>query len=362
MKSDELIEVTKAMKLEILDIILNANLSSDKEAQLTILTIDDMFERLGLKVEEVIPEDTLRSYFKGVDEATKALSAAGINPIGGLGASISTSGQVASAFATQVHMNAIAEITDNTMLDLKAAIRTAQQNTYFTLMTTLQDVKEDLQKGVIQGKARRVITQRVSESFAKEGMTSFITIDGKRLPLDFYSETVVRTNIKMAHTKGAGERYRENGMDLFTVTGGTPTCHQCAPLRGIVFTLNPDRKDYTYMNPRDIIRHPNCNCSMSVWVEEYKTESEIKKAQRESKAFNPDKDTRSKSQKEAYEEQQRLHRINNYDKKRYAEMLSILGEERMPKGIGAFKRMKRSNSDNYKKLLQDYQDALKAIK
>lgn len=361
MTNEQLLTVISAMKLEILEILQNTNLANDKEAQQTLQIIDTMFQRLDIAVEEVIPAESLKAYYAGVDEATKALSAAGVNPIGGLAASITSSGQVRSAFTSHVHMEAIAEITDNTMLDLKSAIRTARQNTYFTLMTTLQDVKKDLQSGIIQGKAQRVITQKVAESFAKDGMTSFITIDGKRLPLDFYSETVVRTNLKTAHTKGAGERYRENGMDLFTVTGGTPTCHQCAPLRGIVFTLNPDRKDYTYMDPKDIVRHPNCNCSMSVWVEEYKTASEIEKAQRESKAFDPNKDTRSKKQKEAYEEQQRLHRWNNETKKQYARYKSVLGDD-IPKNIGAFKRMKKANSKNYQKLLRDYQDALKSIK
>ncbi|MCR1833066.1 hypothetical protein NSA56_01475 [Oceanobacillus caeni] len=358
MNNEQLLEIIKAMKLEILDILQNANLANDKEAQQTLQVIDSMFQRLDIAVEEVIPAESLKAYYAGVDEATKALSAAGVNPIGGLAASITSSGQVRSAFTSHVHMEAIAEITDNTMLDLKSAIRTARQNTYFTLMTTLQDVKKDLQSGIIQGKARRVITQRVAESFAKDGMTSFITIDGKRLPLDFYSETVVRTNLKTAHTKGAGERYRENGMDLFTVTGNTPTCHQCAPLRGVVFTLNPDRKDYTYMDPKDIISHPNCQCSMSVWVEEYKTASEIEKAQRESKAFDPNKDTRSKSQRDAYNKQQALHRWNNETKKQYARYKSVLGDD-APKTLGGFKRSKKSNSENFRELQRKYREKMK---
>lgn len=354
-------EVIGAMRLEILTILHNTNLANDKSAQRALLTIDSMFDRLNVAVEEVIPKESLHAYFDGVDEATNSLNKAGINPTGGLAASISSSGKVRSAFNNHVHMEAIAEITDNTMLDLKAAIRTAKRNISGSIESALSSAKSDLQGGVIKGNPRKVITQRVAESFTKEGMTSFVTVDGKKLPLDFYSETVTRTNLKMAHTKGAGERYRENGMDLFKVTGNTPTCHQCAPLRGIVFTLNPERTDYTYMDPKDIIRHPNCNCSMSVWVQEYKTDAEIKKAQQESKAFDPGKDTRSKSQQESYERQQRINRINNYEKKRYADIKGLLGDD-APANLGAFKRMKRSNSDNYYTLIQDYQDALKSIK
>lgn len=361
MQSDQLIEITKAMKLEILNIILNADLSNDTEAQRVILTIDNMFDRLDIAVEEVIPEDALRSYFEGVDEATKALRSSGVNPIGGVGTSISSSGRVRSHFSNHVHMAAIAEVTDDTMLDLKAAIRTARQNTYFTLQTTLADVKEELQRGILHGDARRTITQRVTQAFSDDGLTAFITSDNRRLPLDFYAETVVRTNLKRANTNGALNRYAENGVRYVTVTGGTPTCHQCTAYRDIVFSLVEGDPDFPYLPPDTFPLHPNCNCSLRPYVIEYKTQSELDAVKKKASKFNPEKDIRSKSQKDAYEKQQRLHRINNYEKKRYADIKGLLGDD-APANLGAFKRMKRANSENYQMLLQDYQDALKSIK
>lgn len=363
MNQKQLLETIGAMKLEIVEILYATNLTKDKDAQRTLLTIDSMFDRLDIAVEDVIPKESLHAYFNGVDEATKQLNKVGISPIGGLGASITSGGKVRSSFNNQVHLNAIAEVTDNLMLDFKAAIRTAKQNTYFTLKTTLGDVKEELQKGIIRGDARTIITQKVAESFVKDGMTAFVTIDDRRLPLDFYAETVTRTNLKIAHTKGAAERYRENGMDLFTVTGNTPTCHQCAPLRGIVFTLNPNRTDYTYLDPKDIIRHPNCQCSMSVWVESYKTDAEILRAQHESLAFNEDKDTRSKSQKAAYERQQSLNRKSNAEKKQFMEWNATLGAENY-KTLGAFRRAKRSNSVRFQELQSEFRSRrlIKSIK
>ncbi len=363
MNQKQLIEVIKAMKHEILDLLINQNMADDDVAQQTLSAINEMFSRLNLEIDDVIPKETLVAYFGGVDEATKALDKAGIDPKYGLIASVSSKGIVRSAFNSQIHLEAIAEITDNTILDLKAAIRTARHNTNVSIETALESVKSDLQSGIIKGNPRKVITQRVAESFTKEGMRAFQTIDNKWLPLDFYSETVTRTNLKMAHTQGAGERYRENNEDLFKVTGNTPTCHQCAPLRGIIFTLNPDRTDYTYMNPKDIIRHPNCNCSMSVWVEEYKTDTEIKKAQRESKAFNPDKDTRSKSQQEAYERQQAFNRQANAEKKQFMEWNATLGAENY-KTLGAFRRAKRSNSVRFQELQSEFRSLrmMKSIK
>src|SRR5699024_10528789 len=128
MKQKQLLEVIGAMKHQILDLLINQNLADDEVAQQTISAINEMFSRLDLEIEDVIPQETLTAYFGGVDEATKALDKAGIDPKGGLAASISSSGKVRSAFDNHVHMEAIAEITDNSMLDLRAAIRTAKRN------------------------------------------------------------------------------------------------------------------------------------------------------------------------------------------------------------------------------------------
>lgn len=361
MNNKQLLEVIKSLKHEILDLLINQNMADDQAAQQTLSAINEIFNRLDLEIEDVIPQETLVAYFGGVDEATKALDKAGIDPKGGLAASISASGEVASAFANHVHMNAIAEITDDLMLDMKSAIRTARRNANMSIETALTSVKRDLQQGVIQGKARRVITQRVAESFAKGGMTSFITIDGKQLPLDFYSQVVTRTNLKSANIKGASNRYKENDVGLFTVSGTTPTCDECAPYRGIVFSMNEGDDEFPYLDPETIPLHPQCQCSIQPYVREYKSQSEIDKAKQEAANFDPNKDVRSKSQKKAYEKQQRLNRINNYEKKRYADIKGVLGDE-APANLGAFKRMKRANTDNYNTLIQDYQDALKSIK
>src|SRR5699024_379005 len=278
MNQKQLLEVIGAMKNEILDILLSANLAKDKQAQQALLTIESMFERLDLEVTEVIPKEVLTSYFDGVDEATKALNKAGIGPKHGLAASISGSGKVASAFNNHVHLEAIAEITDNTMLDFKAAIRTARNNTNLSVKDALSSVKKDLQSGIIKGSPREIITRRAAESFIKEGMTSFITVDGKKLPLDFYSEVVTRTNLKKANIDGALNRYTDNGIQYVTVSGNTPTCHECYQYRDIVFSLINNGGDFPYLPPNTFPLHPNCECSISPYVIEYKTQSEINDA------------------------------------------------------------------------------------
>ena len=361
MKQTQLLEVIKSLKHEILDLLINQNMADDQAAQQTLSIINNTFSRLNLEVEDVIPEETLIAYFGGVDEATKALNAAGVNPVGGLAASISSGRKVASAFRNHVHLEAIAEITDNTMMDLKAAIRTAKRNTEVSIETALSSVKSDLKKGVIHGDARKVTTQRVAESFAKEGMTAFITVDGKKLPIDFYSEVVTRTNLKKANTDGALNRYIENGIKYVTVSGGTPTCHQCQSYRDIVFSLVDDGGDFPYLPPNTFPLHPNCNCSLRPYVIEYKTESEIEAAKKKASNFDPDKDTRSDSQKKAYADRQALNRKRNQEKKEFANYKAVLGDD-APKTLGGYRRSKASNSDNFVQMKEDYCDAIKTMK
>lgn len=363
MNQKRLLEVIGAMKHEILDLIISQNMSDDQTSQQTLSTINEMFKRLNLEVDDVIPEEALKAYFGGVDEATKALKDSGLDDLKhGLEASISSSGKVASAFKSHVHMDAIAEITDDLMLDMKAAIRTTKQSANTAIEGTLSSVKKDLRKGVIQGKARRVVTQKVAESFAKDGMRAFKTVDNRWLDLDFYSQVTTRTMLKSANVKGTANRYRENGENLFTVVGGEPTCNECDPYRGIVFSMDEDDEEFPYLDPDTFPKHPQCGCSLEVYVRDYKSQGELDAAKQKATDFDPDIDTRSASRKKAYEKQQALHRQNNETKKQFARYRSVLDEGDMPKTLGGFKRSKKSNSDNFKEVQRKYREEMKKIR
>lgn len=353
MESDKLIEVIKALKFEVIDLLQSNDLMNDVKALETLNAIDDMFTRLDIAVEDVIPADVLQSYFTGVDEATLLMHDKGLNVAGGLNASISSSGQVTSSFKTHAHLAAIAEVTDNTMLDLKAAIRTAQQNTYFTLKTTLEEVKQELQSGIIRGNTRIDITAKVAQAFERDGLTSFITVDGKKLPLDFYSEVVVRTNLKDANVKGAVNRYLENDVGLVEIFERDDGCEVCARYNGIIVSLTGEHEGYPTTDEAPLPpRHANCRGSVRPYVIEYMDEDEIQADLKKWEEFDPEKDVRSEADKKAYEESQRLNRIANDEKKRYATIRATLSDD-APKTLGAFKRMKRANSKGYKRLMQN---------
>lgn len=248
------------------------------------------------------------------------------------------------------------------MLDLKAAIRTAKLNTNLSIDTALKSVKNDLKKGIIHGDTRKVTTQRVAESFAKEGVTSFITVDGKKLPLDFYSEVVTRTNLKSANVQGANNRYLENDVGLVQIFERVDGCSDCAKYNGIVVSLTGEHEGFPTVKDAPLPpRHPNCRGSTRPFVIEYKTYKEIEDAKKKWENFNPNKDTRSRSDKAAYEKRQALNRKRNAEKKQYADYKAVLGDD-APASLGGFRRSKASNSDNFVQMKQDYRDALKTMK
>ncbi|MFP3339327.1 hypothetical protein R0J91_15225, partial [Micrococcus sp. SIMBA_131] len=72
MNSEQLLEIIRAMKLEILELLHDANLANDREARRALQIIDSMYSRIDAAVEEIIPSESLKEYFSGLDEATKA--------------------------------------------------------------------------------------------------------------------------------------------------------------------------------------------------------------------------------------------------------------------------------------------------
>ena len=319
--NEELLKVIRQLKDEILLILTSYNMADETHAKVAVERINELFDKLGIVIEDVIPPIVMQSYLAGTGGAV-------------LGSSL----------------YAVTELTDNVMLDLKAAIRTAKMNTNQSIAQALSSVQEDLRIGVINASKKRKVTAKVAESFAENGMTSFVTSDGKALPLDFYSEVVTRTNMQNAENRGRVDWFEDNGKDLVVINGVTPTCRHCYAHRGVVFSISgKDKRFQPLSEERTPPYHPNCMC----YVEEYKedelddryVQADIERAE----AFNPDVDRRPDNIKKAYDKKQASNRKNNYEKKAYARMVAKLGDD-APKSIGAFKRMKRSRSKRYQEL------------
>ncbi|CEF18830.1 Putative uncharacterized protein [Staphylococcus xylosus] len=167
---------------------------------------------------------------------------------------------------TPLHIEAITNIVTDTLGDLSAAIRTAKLSSHKNLDQALYEVRNELANGLIAGMTTKQIKQRVGEKFGKRGMTSFITKDGKHLPLDFYAKTVIRTKLQTAENHPHLNKYSESKVKRVLVTGNIPTCEQCAAYRGVVFS-NERGDEFPYIDlHKRIPVHPNCRCNFRPYI------------------------------------------------------------------------------------------------
>ncbi|MFD2924178.1 phage minor capsid protein [Halobacillus naozhouensis] len=336
------------------------DLGDEKKAQSLIDEVTGILDQFGLEMEVVIPKAVIENYFGGVDQATKLMSQAGLEVNQTL--TLTKSGQVAKGFQKKIHMEALEQIADDTLLDFKAAIRTAKKSSKASITGALESVKRDLAEGYIAGNTRKVINKRVADSFAENGLTAFTTVDGRNLPLDFYASTVTKTKMKEANVKGSTNRYTESGVNLVQISTHYPTCHECARYQGLVVSLTGEHDGFPSI-VADIALppyHPNCSHGISPYVLEFKTEQEIGEAKSRWQNFKPEKDTRSATQKREYNKEQDARRRANEEKKQYARWQMVLGKG-APATLGAFRRMKRQNTAKFQELQSEYRSIAQEV-
>ncbi|WP_176465673.1 phage minor capsid protein [Virgibacillus sp. 7505] len=351
MNEEQLLKYITASVSAINDQVQDAgDLQQDDEASVLIESIIQILEQMDIDINTVIPELLLKAYFGGIDQATAMLIDEGmdIEKV----AALTASGKVAAPFQKKVHLDAVNELVSDTLSDFQAAIRTAKGSAKDNIEDTLKEVKKDITNGLIVGDARKVIQQRVAKSFEKGGLTSFVTKDGKKLPLDFYAMTVTRAKTREATTQGSVNRYKENKVTLVQVNERSDTCEVCARFKDMVIDLTGDNPGFKSIKDKGVKLppyHPNCQGTVRPFVLAFKTEEQIQKEKGKWKSFNPEKDPRSITAKKQYERNQKIRQQANAEKKEYAKWKAMFGDE-APKTIGSFRRMKRANSTNYQHL------------
>lgn len=371
-------EVIQYVISEIYNVIESADWLSEKDKQIALIEVDRLLSDLGVTLTQIVPVVIADAYLTSVKEARAALIKEGIQIKASKDEVINSIFKpVVSAEIKQTvnddmvqdikasalkHNQALEEIVNDSMLDLSAAIRTARQSATQIITSTLDDVQKEIAQGLLVGDNRRQITQRVMQSFQEDGLTSFITIDNKKLPLDFYSETVVVTKTQTARNHAHLNMFNDYGVKLAYVTGNEPTCGVCARYRGYVYSIDGTDPRFPHIDLYKLFPlHPYCKCRIAPYVEEYKSDEEIQAYIDKAKDFDPETDPRSKKRREAYEHDQKKKRIARQEMKTYAYIKSLLGNE-APKNIGVYRRMKRSNSKSYQELLDKLKVAKQELK
>lgn len=358
MNSEELIRYLEAVTLEILSTLASSDLLDDAQRTAALNQINAMLNQFGKTVQDVLPQEVILSYFQGVEGANALLIGAGASLTHT--AVFTNEGKITKPFQKVIHTRAVETLVEKTMGDMNAAIRTAKESVGINIERTLAQVKEDIATGIIRGDARKVTKLRVMDSFLKEGMTSFITSDRKKLPLNFYAETVVRTKTRDATVTGTVNRYRDTGSDLVQIVGNGDSCKTCSSYNGLVISLSGDTEGYPVLGQNGIQLppfHPNCRCSCRPFLLRFVSAEEVATAQARNAKYEPGKDMRTPTQKKYYEQEQEARRKANAEQKQFMRWSEALGAE-APKTLGAFRRMKRTGSVKFQELQSEYRSLM----
>lgn len=349
---DKFLEFISSILGRVLEkIITSKDLLQEKNQTKLSEFIMNLLEQAEKLISTVVPAGVLNSYKEGLKAAEKNLVEAGIENV------------IVTGIFSNIHQEAVQSITEDTMLDLLAAIRTAKKNATTNITMILDEVRKDIADGMLEGFSNDVVSKKVAQTFAKNGLTSFVSSDGKNLPLDFYAKTVVKTKMREANTAGAVSRYMENDVQLVQIDTHKPTCHVCSRYEGMVISLTGDHEGFKSIKDKDVKLppyHPHCEHTIRPYIIKNKTMDEIQAEKDKWKKWNPEKDTRTQAQKKAYEKEQAIRRVANQEKKNYAKIRAVLGDK-APKTIGAYRRMRRANSEAWKKLQSEYMSAVRRM-
>lgn len=337
--------------IEIAGMIETSNLTKNTDRQQLYATISELVEVLNDEASEQVPYAMAVEYFQAYDHAAELL--------GQRGTSFNSDGTFRSNTMRQVHIEALEAILDDTMMDLRAAYRTFEQNAVGSIDTAVKQVQAELASSMVTGN-RNHLKRNVMKAFREQGLSSFITSDGKRLPLDYYAANVVETKMSQVNAKGHIKRYVDADNDLVQVQSRPGTCEHCAAHDGMVYSLSGEHPKYPKY-PTDLIPiHNFCKCGILPIVEKFLTDSE-RKAIDERVAKGVDFDPRTNAEKELYARNQRINRRNNAEKKLFMKMQAELGAD-MPVSLPAFRRMKRAGTSKYQELYSNYLSATHAGK
>src|SRR5699024_12077623 len=97
---------------------------------------------------------------------------------------LNRNGELKTIIRNQIHLQAIQEVVDDTLLDLESAIKTAEQNMLGSISNSMREIQSGIAENIIRGTSKDEITKRIMSEFIKDGLTVFIRKDIRKLPID----------------------------------------------------------------------------------------------------------------------------------------------------------------------------------
>jgi hypothetical protein len=239
----------------------------------------------------------------------------------------------------------ILEVTDYMAADAKQRIKKAVQSAN--------------EKSLVLGIGRREATKQAIVDVNSKGITGIIAKNGAEIPADKYMAGVVHYHQRKAHVTGGINMAMQNGYDLVFVNYVGITCEHCARLQGRVYSLSGNDPRFPKMlDEYKPPYHSHCVHSISVWVEEYQSEDEIKRMIELSNRLGAE--TRSEHHIKRYKELQRKKAQANETRKQWMRYKAVLPSS--TPDLRTFASQKARGTQNYKDLQDMYKEANRIIK
>ena len=223
-------------------------------------------------------------------------------------------------------------------------------------------IEEQIREREGQGKVTTVMDLQdiINQDLRDDNVTVVRYANGTSVPVDKYASMLARTTrAETENLSMIGQALRE-GIDLVECDVVSPTCDSCAVYQGRVYSISGKDSRYpalykTAFKSGYSIIHPNCRHSWSPYhVELYTDEERRETLEKSNRTWKSDGDGKAFQQTERLREeyargQQKMRQWNaeivEYERMKayYAEQ----GQEPPYKSLGAFRRAKRANAENY---------------
>ncbi len=343
----ELIKIYSNAQRSLIDIILKSEAkgnSTDYYKNL-LSQVNQELKYLDKKASKWADKAVLKTYKTVVDETNRDLLKLGI--------SIPSSQLTFS----KVHKKAVNLIAQNCTDDLfQASSFVGRKIKDIFRQAALEASAQSLTSGLTTKQMKELIKKKL----LSEGLTAFVDSRGRNISLDAYSSMIARTTITEVTNTATSNQLQDLGYDLVKMTEHSPTCKLCAPLQGRVYSISGKDKRFPALSVAfsgDYANiHPNCAHRLTPYIEKYNNvEEDIKKSNR---PF--DIDPRTQVEIDKYNAIQKKNREKWRDRKEW-EKMKILLPDGSPKTFSGFRRMKNSNSDNWKELKSNYREKLNSI-
>ena len=199
----------------------------------------------------------------------------------------------------------------------------------------------------------------IEKDLQENGLMHVTYANGAKVPLNVYAATAARSARIETTNIGAIGRALQAGTDLVEMTKMPQCCALCGAYQGKVYSISGKDKRFpalfqTVLRRGYALPHPNCRHEFIPYFEDIEEPADVQKAIKDSQIKYDSKgrlvDVRSQRDIELYQQWQAGNRQRNAELHEYERMKAYYesqGKAPPYNTLGAFRRARRAQSDNY---------------